>query len=146
MRVRMATPGRARVNPHTGRSFHADRQGVDTILPGVSKRRVRLLSPSTRDYWYLLFLALGQYLTQFWQVKGHTQGIPWFCNFTLSKTIWRSGMIPSPACSPLHFAQNEFAASWFNIQAKKGAIAKKKTGEGGLMVSCSDKCYWTRQY
>ena len=58
----------------------------------------------------VLFLVLGQYLTQLWQVKG--QIFAKFYDFStlrvhISKTIHCSGMGLSPACSPFNSAQNE---------------------------------------
>ena len=57
----------------------------------------------------VLFLVLRQYLTQLWQVKGNIFGNSDFSTLGvhISKTIYRSGMQPSPACSPFNSAQNE---------------------------------------
>ena len=58
----------------------------------------------------VLFLVIGQYLTQLWQVKG--QILRNYILFStlrvhISKTVYRSDMKPSPACSPFNSAQNE---------------------------------------
>ena len=58
----------------------------------------------------VLFLVLDQYLTQLWQVKGQIFGNSMLLSnlrVHISKTIYRSGMGPSPACSPFNSAQNE---------------------------------------
>ena len=92
--------------------------GVGGTPPlGVSKRSVvelrgkdQQIALAEYSRLVVLFLVLGQYLTQLWQVKGQI-----FTNsmiFSTSrvdgiKTIYRSGMKPSPACSPFNSAQNE---------------------------------------
>ena len=100
------------VSPH----LRSDR-GVGATPLGVSKRSVVELSGKDQqialaEYSRLvvLFLVLGQYLTQLWQVKGQIFGnsmIFQLYRVHISKTIYRSGMGPSPACSPFNSAQNE---------------------------------------
>ena len=86
---------------------------------GVSKRSVVELSGKDQqivlaEYSRLvvLFLVLGQYLTQLWLVKAQRSNFRKFHDFStlrvhISKTIYRSGMKLSPACSPFQSAQNE---------------------------------------
>ena len=84
---------------------------------GVSKRSVVELSGKDQhialaEYSWLvvLFLVLRQYLTQLWQVKGQLFGnsmIFQLYRVHISKTIYCSGMKPSPACFPFNSAQNE---------------------------------------
>ena len=105
------------LNPRPDTMFRHLRS--DRVRPplGVSKRSVVELSGKDQqialaEYSRLvvLFMVLGQYLTKLWQVKSQIFG-----NFMIfltlrdriSKTIYRSGMGPSPACSPFNSAHNE---------------------------------------
>ena len=90
--------------------------GGGGATPGVSKRSVVELRGKDQqialaEYSRLVvFLVLGQYLTQLWQVKGQIFGnsmIFFTLRVHISKIIYRSGMKPSPACSPFNSAQNE---------------------------------------
>ena len=65
----------------------------------------------------VLFLALGQNLTQLRQAKGQifrkSHMIVLVSRVHTCTTIYRSGMKPSPACSPINYAWNEmFSCNW----------------------------------
>ena len=92
--------------------------GVGATPPplGVSIRNIVELSGKDQqialaEYSRLvvLFLVLGQYLTQLWQVKGQIfwNSMIFLLRVHNSKTIYRSGMGPSPSCSPFNSAHNE---------------------------------------
>ena len=99
------------------RHLRSDRGGGGATPLGVSKRSVVKLNGKDQqialaEYSRLvvLFLVLDQYLTQLWQVKGQIFGnsmIFQLYRVHISKTIYRSGMKPSPACFPFNSAQNE---------------------------------------
>ena len=99
------------------RHLRSDRGEVGATPLDVSKRSVVELSGKDQqialaEYSRLVILCLvpGQYLTQLWQVKGQIfRKFYYFSNLRvhISKTIYRSGMWPSPACSPFNSAQNE---------------------------------------
>ena len=92
-------------------------QGGGGATPlGVSKRSVvelrgkdQQIALAEYSRVVVLFLVLGQYLTQLWQVKGQIFGnsaIFLVSRVHISKTIDRSGRKPSPACSPFNSALN----------------------------------------
>ena len=106
------------VNPRPDTVFRHPRTGGGATPLGVSKRSVvelrgkdQQIALAEYSRLVVLFLVLGQYLTQIWQVKGQFFGnsIIFQLHESISAKlpIYRSVMKPSPACSPFNSAQNE---------------------------------------
>ena len=99
------------------RHLRSDREGVGATPLGVSKWSVvelrgkdQQIALAEYSRLVVLFLVIDQYFTQFWQVQGQIFGKLY--DFSTSrvhngKTIYRSGMKPSPVCSPFNSAQND---------------------------------------